>query len=102
MVGLFRFTSPCFVATIKTWMPGTSPGMTEKQKGPGKTGAFDFIANEISGNRIRRSDAGPSEPRTARPTDAARGRILRSSSHDRLRGSQARRAREAGWLRARG
>jgi hypothetical protein len=28
------------------WMPGTSPGMTEqpfelKQKGPGKTGAFD-------------------------------------------------------------
>src|SRR4051812_24846339 len=26
-------------ATIKTWMPGTSPGMT-KEKGPGKTGAF--------------------------------------------------------------
>jgi len=33
--------------TIKTWRPGTSPGMTEqpfasKQKGPGKTGAFDI------------------------------------------------------------
>jgi hypothetical protein len=28
-------------ATIKAWMPGTSPGMT-KQKGPGKTGAFDL------------------------------------------------------------
>jgi hypothetical protein len=32
--------------TIKAWMPGTSPGMTKqphvpKQKGPGKTGAFD-------------------------------------------------------------
>ena len=31
----------------KAWMPGTSPGMTEqafapKQKGPGKTGAFDI------------------------------------------------------------
>jgi hypothetical protein len=30
-----------FSPTIKTWMPGTSPGMT-KEKGPGKTGAFDL------------------------------------------------------------
>jgi hypothetical protein len=29
------------LVTIKTWMPGTRPGMT-KQKGPGKTGAFDL------------------------------------------------------------
>ena len=53
---------------------------------------------KISANRIRRSDAAPSAPRTARRTDAGCGRTSPSSWSDRPRGSRARRARRAGWL----
>jgi hypothetical protein len=43
MAGLVPAIHVFFSSTIKTWMPGTSPGMTKqldvtKQKGPGKPG----------------------------------------------------------------
>ena len=52
------------------------PGHDANEKGPGKTGAFDLVKRrqKISANRIRRSDAAPSAPRTARRTDAGCGR----------------------------
>src|SRR5579872_2587539 len=55
---------------------------------------------EISANRIRRSDAAPSAPRTVRPSAPGRGRTSRSSCRDRPPDSPARRAREAGSLQA--
>src|SRR5438552_19163239 len=72
------------------------------KKAPAKPGPSISQIREkpISANRIRRSDAATSAPRTARPTAPGCGRISPSSWSDRLRENQARRAREAGSLPA--
>ena len=76
------------------------PGSVTKKKAPAKPGPSisETPMTKISANRIRRSDAAPSAPRTARRTDAGCGRTSPSSWSDRPRGSRARRARRAGWL----
>src|SRR5260370_17108175 len=85
----------------------THPGMTSSRqryyaykKAPAKPGPSisAHAADQISANRIRRSDAAPSSPGKAHRTERGRGRTSPSSWNDRLRGSRARRARQAGSL----
>src|ERR1700722_3854224 len=67
------------------------------KKAPAKPGPSIAVdaTEKISANRIRRSDAAPSAPGTARLTAQGYGRTSPSSCCDRLRGSPARRARRA-------
>src|SRR2546430_13342152 len=77
------------------------PGNDEpRKKAPAKPGPSisAHAADQISANRIRRSDAAPSGPGRAHPTKRGCGRTWPSSWSDRLRGNRARRARQAEWL----